>query len=280
MTAPAIGAATRPNLTLGLLALAHSLIHMQSALMPLVYIAVIDQFGLDAAAIGVFIAVTTTVAGLMQLSYGFLTRYVARPVLIGAGQIVFGVSLMLAGLATTIGQLLAAISAARVGASPQHPVGNGILSDAFPAERRGFAISTHIAGGNVGTILVPFLGGALLASGSVLAHHSLAGVYDIRGSGSVSGTLTKVAFTNPHGAMYLDVKNPDGTTTNWVLTTGSANTLANLGFGTGGPNTVKAGDAVTITYFPARNGKPLGFIRSIVLADKREIQISSGSSED
>jgi MFS family permease len=85
-------------------------------------------------------------------------------VLIGAGQLVSGVSLMLAGLATSIGQLLAAISGARVGASPQHPVGNGILSDAFPAERRGFAISTHIAGGNVGTVLVPFLGGALLAT--------------------------------------------------------------------------------------------------------------------
>ncbi|HET9497478.1 MAG TPA: MFS transporter [Candidatus Limnocylindria bacterium] len=164
MTAPAIGAATRPTLTLGLLALAHSLIHMQSALMPLVYIAVIDQFGLDEAAIGLFIGVTTAIAGAMQLSYGFLTRYIARPVLIGVGQLVFGVSLMLAGFATSIGQLLAAISGARVGASPQHPVGNGILSDAFPPERRGFAISTHIAGGNVGTILVPFIGGALLAT--------------------------------------------------------------------------------------------------------------------
>ena len=36
----------------------------------------------------------------------------------------------------------------------------------------------------------------------------------------------------------------------------------------------------TIPYFPARNGKPLGFIRSIVLADQREIEISSGSSAD
>jgi MFS family permease len=164
VTGPAIGAATRPNLTLGLLALAHSLIHMQSALLPLVYLAVIDQFSLDASAIGLFIAVTTVIAGLMQLSYGFLTRYIARPVLIGAGQLLCGVSLMLAGLANSIDQLLAAISGARVGASPQHPVGNAILSDAFPSGRRGFAISTHIGGGNVGTILVPFLGGALLAT--------------------------------------------------------------------------------------------------------------------
>lgn len=157
-------AAARPNLTLGLLALAHSLIHMQSALMPLVYIVVIGQFGLDEADIGLFIAITTAVGGAMQLSYGLLTRYVARPLLIGVGQIVFGASLVLAGFASGIGQLLAAISGARLGASPQHPVGNAILADVYPAERRGFAISTHIAGGNVGTILVPFIGGALLAA--------------------------------------------------------------------------------------------------------------------
>jgi MFS family permease len=161
---PATGAAARPNLTLGLLALAHSLIHMLSALLPLIYIAVIDEFGLNEAVIGLFIAVTTAVGGVMQLSYGFLTRYVARPVLIGVGQVIFGFSVMFAGLATSVGQLLVGISGSRVGASPQHPVGNGILSDAFPAERRGFAISTHIAGGNVGTILVPFVGGALLAA--------------------------------------------------------------------------------------------------------------------
>lgn len=125
-----------------------------------------------------------------------------------------------------------------------------------------------------------FLCGGLMASGWLQAHHSLAGVYNIRKEGQVSGVLTKVAFTNPHGAMYLDVENPDGSITEWILTTGSANTLANLGFGRSGPNTVKAGERVTITYFPASNGSPLGFIRSITLPDEREIQISTGSSRD
>jgi MFS family permease len=154
----------RPRLTLGLLALGHAVIHAQSALMPLVYPIVIVEFGLDARDIGLFIAITTAVGGTMQLLYGVLTRWVARPAILAAGQLVFGASLIVGGLAQSVGQLLAAISAARVGASPQHPIGNGLLSDAFPAERRGFAISAHISGGNVGTILVPFVGGALLAA--------------------------------------------------------------------------------------------------------------------
>jgi Family of unknown function (DUF6152) len=111
-----------------------------------------------------------------------------------------------------------------------------------------------------------------LVGATVQAHHSLAGVYDIRKESEVSGVLTKVAFTNPHGAMHLAVENADGTTTEWTMTTGSANVLQNLGFGNSGPNTVKAGDRVTIRYFPARNGSPLGFIRAITLPGERQIE--------
>lgn len=114
--------------------------------------------------------------------------------------------------------------------------------------------------------------GWLLGSGAAPAHHSLAAVYDIRGSGEVTGVIKKVEFINPHGVMTLDVPNEDGTSTEWELTTGSANTLSSLGFGGEGPNTVIAGDVVTIRYFPARNGKPLGFIRSITLPDERTIE--------
>jgi MFS family permease len=153
---------SRPRLTLGLIATAHAVIHAQSALMPLVYAIVIVDFGLSERDIGLFIAITTAVGGTMQLAYGYLTRVIARPALLAGGQIVFGAGLVLGGLAHSIGQLLGAISISRVGSSPQHPVGNAVLADLFPPERRGFAISAHIAGGNVGTVLVPLVGGALL----------------------------------------------------------------------------------------------------------------------
>lgn len=119
-----------------------------------------------------------------------------------------------------------------------------------------------------------FLGGWLMASGSLQAHHSLAAVYEIRKETQVSGVVTKIAFTNPHGALHLNVENGDGTLTEWVMTTGSANTLASLGLrGTAGSNdAVTAGDLVTVTYFPARNGKPLGFMRSLTLPDERTFE--------
>ncbi|MGZ6255656.1 MAG: MFS transporter [Candidatus Limnocylindria bacterium] len=154
----------RPGLTLTLLALSHAVIHAQSALMPLIYPIVIVQFALNPRDIGLFIAITTAVGGSMQLFYGFLTRWVARPVLLGGGQLVFAGGMLLGGLTHSVGQLLGAISVARVGSSPQHPVGNALLSDVYPPERRGFAISSHISGGNVGTVLVPFVGLALIGA--------------------------------------------------------------------------------------------------------------------
>ncbi len=124
------------------------------------------------------------------------------------------------------------------------------------------------------TLGVVFLSTGLLGAGAVLAHHSLSGVYDIRKSGELTGTVTKVEFTNPHGAMHVAVDQADGSKVEWILTTGSANTLAGLGFGRGGPNTVVEGDVVTIAYYPARNGKPLGFIRSITLPNEKTIEFN------
>ena len=123
--------------------------------------------------------------------------------------------------------------------------------------------------------------GWLMAGGSLQAHHSLAGVYDMKQKdGEVSGTLTKILFVNPHGSLTLAVKNADGTTTDWVFTTGSATTLAQRGISKIGPNALKAGDAITAKFIPAKNGSPLGFLKSITTADGRVISISAGNPND
>ena len=57
---------------------------------------------------------------------------------------------------------------------------------------------------------VAVLCGWLMASGSLQAHHSLAGVYDMKAEKELSGTVEKVQFTNPHGSLTIAVKNPDG----------------------------------------------------------------------
>jgi hypothetical protein len=123
--------------------------------------------------------------------------------------------------------------------------------------------------------------GWLMASGSLQAHHSLAGVYDMKSKDAeVSGTLTSIKFVNPHGSLHLAVKNPDGSTTEWVFTTGSATTLAQRGISKIGPNALKSGDAITAKFIPARNGSPLGFLKSITTADGKVLSISAGNPND
>jgi hypothetical protein len=123
------------------------------------------------------------------------------------------------------------------------------------------------------------LGAVLMAGASVQAHHSLAGVYDMKGEKEVTGTLTVIKFVNPHGSMHVAVKNADGTSTEWVFTTGSATTLAGRGIGKNS-DVLRAGDVITAKFIPTRDGSPLGFLKSITKADGTVITISAGNPND
>jgi len=120
----------------------------------------------------------------------------------------------------------------------------------------------------------------VMASASLQAHHSLAGVYDMKKEMEMSGSVESVKFVNPHGSLVLSVKNPDGTTTEWGLTLGSATALAQRGIGKTGPNALHAGDNIKVKYIPARNGSPLGFLKTVIMPDGRVIQISAGNPND
>jgi hypothetical protein len=76
--------------------------------------------------------------------------------------------------------------------------------------------------------------------------------------------------------MTITVKNPDGTTTDWVFTTGSATALADRGISKVGPTALKVGEALHAKFNPARNGSPLGFLKTIRRADGTVMAISEG----
>ena len=120
----------------------------------------------------------------------------------------------------------------------------------------------------------------LMATGSLLAHHSLAGVYDMNKDMELSGSVEAVKFVNPHGSLQIAVKNADGTSTTWTLTMGSATALAQRGVGKTGQNALHNGDAIKVKFLPARDGSPIGFLKSVTMPDGRVIVISAGGPND
>jgi AAHS family 3-hydroxyphenylpropionic acid transporter len=152
-----------PRRTLWLLAIAHAVNHAQAVILPLLFLKVVDEFGIPVAAIAFVAAAGNISSGLVQATFGFLTRRIARRWLMAIGGVLFGAGFAAQAAAPTWGAFAAANVASRIGGSPQHPVGNGLLAEQFPPERRGFAISAHISGGNVGTVFVALFGAALLA---------------------------------------------------------------------------------------------------------------------
>ena len=71
------------------------------------------------------------------------------------------------------------------------------------------------------TLRCVVLCGLLLASASLHAHHSLAGMYALGKEAKVSGAFKAFRLVNPHSSMKLDVKSPDGTTIEWSFLGGS-----------------------------------------------------------
>jgi MFS family permease len=154
----------RPMRTLWLLSIAHLVNHAQAFVLPLIYLQIAKDYGVGAETIAFLAAFGSFASGAVQLSYASLTRRFSRRRLLGAGGLLFGGGFVAQAFASTFGGFSVANVLSRIGGSPQHPVGNGLLAEQFPPERRGFAISAHIAGGNVGTVVVAVIGAPIIAA--------------------------------------------------------------------------------------------------------------------
>jgi hypothetical protein len=125
------------------------------------------------------------------------------------------------------------------------------------------------------TVRCVVLCGLVLASASLQAHHSLAGVYALGKEGKVSGAFKAFRFVNPHSSMKLDVKNEDGSTTEWSFVGGSVTSIARFGLKEG-PNALHPGDPITVTCTPAADGKsPVGLLVAITYADGHTVRFRS-----
>jgi hypothetical protein len=126
------------------------------------------------------------------------------------------------------------------------------------------------------TLRCVVLCGWLLAGAGLYAHHSLAGVYALGKEAKVPGAFKAFRLVNPHSMLKLDVKNPDGSTTEWSIVGGGVTQLARLGIGKTGPNALRAGDEITVSCTPALDGKsPIGLLRAITYADGHTVRFGS-----
>jgi hypothetical protein len=106
----------------------------------------------------------------------------------------------------------------------------------------------------------------LTAGARLLGHHSFAAQYDASKAIRLSGTLTKVQWTNPHIYFYLDVKDESGQVVNWGCEAGSPGALSRRGFKRGN---LKIGDTIIVDGYRARDGSHLIDARRVTLPDGR-----------
>lgn len=107
----------------------------------------------------------------------------------------------------------------------------------------------------------------LIASAPLSAHHGNA-AYDATKEVTVTGVVTEWIVANPHSLLKFDVTDDKGTVTHWIVESGAAS--ANQARGVRLTRSLlKAGDKVTVTLMPAKNGQPVGRIHRLVLPDGR-----------
>jgi len=121
--------------------------------------------------------------------------------------------------------------------------------------------------------LAIFVAGVSLAAVvPLLAHHSFAAEFDASKAVRVTGTLTKIEWTNPHTYFYVDVKEDNGSVVKWSCEAGSPGALSRRGFKRGD---LKLGDAIVVDGYRAKDGSRLIDARRVTLPDGR---IVSGAS--
>jgi hypothetical protein len=119
-----------------------------------------------------------------------------------------------------------------------------------------------------------------LSTAPLLAHHSFSAEFDFQKPIRLVGTLTKMEWINPHGWIYVDVKEADGKVVTWSVEAGAPNSLLRRGLR---KTDFPIGQTVTVTGYLAKNGTHTANGRTVTFPDGRDFFMGSsgtGAPED
>jgi hypothetical protein len=104
--------------------------------------------------------------------------------------------------------------------------------------------------------------GLLTAVSPVLAHHSSKAEYDENQPITLTGSITRVFWKNPHVMLYLNIRDESGKVTNWELELASPNGLMSQGWKV---DSLKPGDQVTVSGNRAKDGSNRASAKKVTL---------------
>lgn len=128
-------------------------------------------------------------------------------------------------------------------------------------------------GAKLATLL--FVIGLTLTPVPAFAHHSFAAEFDANQPITLTGTLTKMEWVNPHGWIYIDVKNPDGKMQNWAIEAGAPNALLRRGLR---KTDFPIGTEVVVKGYRAKNGSPTANGQSVTFKDGRNFFLGASDT--
>ena len=108
-----------------------------------------------------------------------------------------------------------------------------------------------------------------------VAHHSFSAEYDAKMPVTLKGTVIKMEWINPHSWIHLAVKNPDGTTTEWMIESGTPNTLVRRGFT---KQSLLPGTEITVEGYRAKNGANRANGADLILSDGKRLFLGSSGT--
>lgn len=175
---------------LAVVTFSHAVQHFYPAALAIAYPFVVTNFHISYGTLGIVLAIAGVMGGLLQGAAGLFERASAR-MLLGLQNLGLALATVLAAVAPTFVLFAVARCFGSLASWPQHPVGSSVLTRRFP-ERRAFALSWHVAGGSLGTAMMP-----LLASGLIVGFGWRIGLGVLAAPMTIGGLVVALTLRDP-----------------------------------------------------------------------------------